>query len=126
MNKIPKVLFYIAIFVFISMLSSCYYDKEEVLYPVSADGCDTVNITYTDHIEVIMVKNCNGCHGGSFPQGGIRTDSYDDLKTISENGKLGGTVNHEAGYAPMPKDKPQLQDCDLRQINIWIENSSPQ
>lgn len=110
----------------IFLLSGCYYDKEEVLYPKSADGCDTINITYTGHIELIMVNSCNGCHGGSFPQAGIRTDNYDDLKTIADNGKLGGTVNHESGFVPMPKDKPQLQECDLKQINIWIANNSPQ
>ncbi len=125
-TKKSKLIGLVGIAAMIFLLSGCYYDKEEILYPHSANGCDTVNITYTDHIELIMINNCNGCHGGSFPQAGIRTDNYDDLKTIADNGKLAGVVNHQSGFVPMPKDKPQLQDCELKQINIWIADSSPQ
>ncbi len=126
MKKRLRVVFYFAAIFLSFTLGGCYYDKEEVLYPKSADGCDTLDVTYTDNIIPIMVNNCNGCHGGSFPEAGIRTDNYNDLKDIAENGSLAGSVNYESGYSPMPKDKPQLQDCELKQINLWIENSSPQ
>ncbi len=122
MKKYLRGIIYFAVLLLVSILSSCHFDKEEVLYPKSSDGCDTLNVTYTNYIAPIMVDNCNGCHGGSFPEAGIRTDNYNDLKDLAENNSLAGVVNHEPGYSPMPKDKPKLSDCDLKQINAWIES----
>lgn len=103
--------------------TGCYYDDVETLYPQVA-GCDTTNVTYSGTISVIMADNCNSCHSGSAPQAGIKTDNYTDLKTIADNGKLWGAVNHESGYSPMPKDRPKLSDCDLNKIRIWIDGGA--
>ncbi len=112
--------------IFTLLLNGCYYDKEEILYPDLSDGCDTINISYTNHIALIMVNNCNACHGGDFPDAGVKTNNYTDLKKLAESGSLWGVTNHESGYSPMPKDKPKLSDCYLKQINIWIDNDSPE
>lgn len=104
-------------------LNGCYYDDEDNLYP-QIGGCDTTNVTYSATISTIMSSNCNSCHSGSAAQAGIKTDNYTDLKTIADNGKLWGAVNHETGFSPMPKDRPQLSDCDLSKIRIWIDNGS--
>ncbi len=103
--------------------AGCYYDDVETLYPQVA-GCDTTNVTYSATISAIMSTNCNSCHSGSAPQAGIKTDNYTDLKTIADNGKLWGAVNHESGYSPMPKDRPKLSDCDLDKIRIWIDGGA--
>ena len=126
MKKTLTILFSIATLSITLLLSGCYYDKEEALYPDLPDGCDTINISYSNHIAPIMVNNCNACHGGNFPDAGVRTDNYTDLKQLANNGPLWGVVNHESGYSPMPKDKPKLSDCYLKQINIWVENGSPE
>jgi hypothetical protein len=68
-----------------------------------------------------MQNSCNECHGGTVPTANIRTDTYEGLKSIADNGQLWGAVNHESGYSPMPKDRPKLPECDLKQIRIWLD-----
>ena len=120
MNKFLKI---IAAFTLMGLMQSCYWDNEEELYP-QAPECDTLNVTYSGTIFQIMENNCNGCHGSAFPQAGIITDNYDDLKVIAENGRFWGAVNHEEGYSPMPKDLPKLNDCDLAKIKVWIDDGA--
>jgi len=112
----------IIVLIFIG-ISSCTFDNEEDLYPQIPD-CDTLNVTYSETIAPIMSANCDFCHSGSTPQGNVLTDTYDDLKIIADNGRLWGAVNHESGYTPMPKDLPQLNDCDLKKIKSWIDNGA--
>lgn len=104
-------------------LSSCYYDNEEDLYPQPVD-CDTLNVTYSQTIAPIMSTNCNACHGGSAPNANVKTDTYNDLKIIADDDRLWGVVNHESGYSPMPKDRPKLNDCDLKKIRVWLDNGA--
>jgi len=103
--------------------TGCYYDNEEELYP-QAPECDTLNVTYSATIALIMETNCNDCHGGASPNANVRTDTYDGLKIIADDGKLWGAVNHEIGYSPMPKDRPKMNDCDLKKIGIWLDNGA--
>jgi hypothetical protein len=119
-----KVVNYLVILgILIVGMSSCYYDNEADLYPQTVE-CDTLNVSYSLTIASIMSTNCNDCHGGSAPSGNIITDNYDDLKVIASNGRLWGAVNHESGFSPMPKDRPQLNSCDLSQIKIWIDKGA--
>jgi hypothetical protein len=114
-----KHLFYLAASLLMLEFSGCYYDNEMELYP-SLTGCDTLNVTYSGVISSIMNVNCNSCHDAATLSGNVQTDNYDDLKVIADNGKLWGVVNHETGYTFMPKDRPQLSECDLKKIKIWI------
>jgi hypothetical protein len=119
--KIINYLFLVSIISF--GITGCYYDNEEELYP-QAVACDTSNITYAQSIVPIMAQSCNGCHGGSAPSANVITDTYEGLKQIADDGRLWGTVNHENGYSPMPKDLPKLNDCDLTRISIWLNNGA--
>lgn len=104
-------------------LTSCYYDNAEELYP-QPEECDTINVTYSQTIAPIMNTNCNDCHSGTAPPANVITDNYTDLKTIADDGRLWGSINHESGYSPMPKDRPKMNDCDLKKINIWLDNGA--
>ncbi|MCF8364495.1 MAG: hypothetical protein K9H16_01845 [Bacteroidales bacterium] len=104
--------------------SSCYNDNEEDLYPGTI-ACDTTNITYAGTVAPILQINCNGCHNTVVQQSGIITDNYSDLQTIINNGSFKGAINHLGGFSPMPKDGGKLSDCDLKQINIWLDSGSP-
>jgi len=105
-------------------ISGCSYHNEEELYPKEAE-CDTTNVTYVNKIAPIMENNCNSCHSGVSPNAGVITDNYEDLKTIAANGQLWGAVNHEPGYAPMPRNQPKLPECELKKIRSWIDNGTP-
>nr|NQU89667.1 hypothetical protein [Bacteroidota bacterium] len=104
--------------------SSCYYDKEEELYP-NPPNCDTTNITYSETIAPVLQNNCNMCHGSASPSAGIITDNYTDLKNIIDAGSFRGAINHLSGYSPMPKDENKLPECDLTKINYWLNNGAP-
>jgi hypothetical protein len=58
--------------------------------------------------------------------GGISLEGYNNVVNIADDGRLLGVVRHEAGYPAMPKNSPKLPDCDIRQLEIWIENGTPQ
>lgn len=103
--------------------TACYYDNEEELYPQPIE-CDTTNVSYSASINPIMSNNCNDCHSSSAPSGNVITDTYEGLKIIADDRSLWGTVNHESGYSPMPKDRPKLNDCDLTKIAIWLNNGA--
>lgn len=104
-------------------LSSCYYDKSEVLYPQTA--CDTTAVTYGATVAPIISSNCLSCHAGNTPSAAIRLDVYSGVKQQVDNGRLWGAVSHSVGYAPMPQNANQLSSCNLAKIRIWIAAGAP-
>lgn len=108
----------------ITALSSCYYDKEETLYPVKA-ACDTLNVTYSAKIAPVMSGSCNACHSTAIASGGVITDNHAALKTIADNGRLMGAITHATGFSPMPKGGNKLSDCVITQMGIWVNQGSP-
>ncbi|MEI6575721.1 MAG: hypothetical protein WCO63_06030 [Bacteroidota bacterium] len=101
-----------------SLVSGCYYDKEEDLYG-SVPACDTSNVTYTNTIVSIMQQSCNSCHSSGNATG-VNLDNYPDLAYYAGNGHLMGTINHSSGFSAMPKDQPQIDNCAITKLNIWI------
>ncbi len=60
------------------MVTSCYYDNEEYLYPELPGGeCDTSWVSYSALFLLFMATNCNGCHSPASPTGGVVTSTYD-------------------------------------------------
>jgi hypothetical protein len=106
---------------FLLPVTSCYYDKEEILYPQGV--CDTNSaVTYSVSIAPVLNTNCNStsCHGGSTPAAGIKLDVYAGVKAVADNGKLVGAVSHAAGFSPMPKNAAKISDCNIAKIKKWI------
>ena len=89
-------------------------------------ACDTsAAVTFSTGIVPILSTKCTGCHGGTNPQGGINLSLYAGVKTTVDNGKLWGSVNHLAGYSPMPKNGSKLSECEIGKIKKWIGAGSP-
>lgn len=86
--------------------------------------CDTAVFTYSAVIKPIMDNKCAGCHNPSSLGGNINVSTYSALKVIALNGKLYGSVAHEAGFSPMPKNSAKLSDCEIRQVQKWISAGS--
>lgn len=104
---------------------SCYYDKEELLYPLgnNAPCTDTAGtISYSQKIVPILQQYCYSCHTGNFPSGNVVMGTYQTDKAIAQNGKLYGSINHSSGYSAMPKGMPKLNDCRVATIKKWIDN----
>lgn len=103
--------------------SSCVSNNEEDLYP--DETCDTLNVTYSLTIAPIINHNCNRCHSAVAPSSGIPLEGYDNLKASVDDGLLVGSIKHEDGFIPMPEEAPKLPDCDIHQIEIWVNNGAP-
>ena len=110
---------------FVVLFTSCYYDKEELLYP-GGSTCDTVStITYTKSVVPILSQSCYSCHSGSSPSGGIAMGTYATDKAIGANGKLLGSINHSPGFSQMPQGMAKLTPCQITQIKKWIDGGMP-
>lgn len=114
-EKGQLILFTVALF----LIFSCTSDNEETINP--DQPCNTVVITYSDVIQPILDANCYECHSGSTPSANISLEDYEDVIDLAIDGRLGGSINHEAGYSPMPYGRGQLDTCELYFINTWIE-----
>ena len=109
-------------------ITACYYDHEETLYGTSsAQPCtDTAGtVSYAQKVVPILQSSCYGCHAGSSPSGNQQMGSYAADKAMAQNGKLMGTINHAAGFSPMPKGAAKLSSCKIATIKKWIDAGMP-
>lgn len=92
----------------------------------ACDGaCDLLDVTFAGTIQPIIQQSCQGCHSGASPQGSVSLTSYAQIQGYANSGALYGSVNHDAGYTAMPYNQPQLDDCKVEQIRLWVEAGAP-
>jgi len=84
-------------------------------------GCDTTVFTYAAAVVPIINTYCKGCHNPSSLGGGIDLSTYTGVKTVALNGKLLGSIKHSSGYIAMPQGGSKLQDCQIKQIEKWVQ-----
>lgn len=123
MKKAVKSILILAL----ALLAACYYDSEEKLYPVVASGCDLSGITFTASVKPILQASCWSCHSNTQANssgGGVRLENHADVQTIAKSGKLMGTVKHASGYQEMPLGGGKLSDCEISQLQKWIDNGT--
>ena len=111
--------------IFLFVLSGCYYDKEETLYPASFNCSPADNPAFSAHVLPLLEKKCNNCHSGSFPSGGIRLDSFSEVMKYVGDGTLMGSVSHASGFSAMPKNATKLPACEIANIQNWINAGTP-
>lgn len=87
--------------------------------------CDTAMFTFSGTILPLVESNCKGCHSGSAPSGGVSLTNYSQIYAQATNGQLFGTVNHSAGFKPMPFGQSKLSQCKIDQIKKWIDAGAP-
>ncbi|HQW43159.1 MAG: hypothetical protein IPF69_06005 [Chitinophagaceae bacterium] len=87
-------------------------------------SCDTTVFTYSGAVKPIMDAKCTGCHNPGNLGGNIDVSTYTAVRVVALNGKLYGSVAHQAGYSPMPKNSAKLSDCEIRQIQKWVTAGS--
>ena len=104
----------------IFMVSSCYYDNAEDLYPVNQTNCKTENLTYDVQIKPIIVNNCSvsGCHnsGGQL----IVLETYAQV-----NANLARIEVRVLVEKTMPVFGP-LSICDQKKLKQWIADGAPE
>ncbi|HNP20876.1 MAG TPA: c-type cytochrome [Panacibacter sp.] len=87
-------------------------------------ACDTSVYTYNGAISKIMTTNCTGCHSSVSKSGGVDLSTFTGVQQAASNGTLLGTITHAAGYPAMPQGGNKLSDCNIRQIQKWIESGA--
>lgn len=122
-----KTIPFLLIILVASMLSACFYDSEEFLFPETDNTCDTTQITFALGVKPILQNSCYSCHSNSTSSLGnnIRLEDYADVKTRADNGSLLGSISHSGGYAAMPSGSAKLEDCKITLIRKWIEDGAP-
>lgn len=88
-------------------------------------GCDTSDVSFFNDISPIIRRNCQGCHSGKNPQGGVSLTNYQEIVKTVDNATLEGTITWEPGYSPMPKNANQLSNCNIQLIKKWISVGAP-
>jgi mono/diheme cytochrome c family protein len=85
-----------------------------------SSGCDSSVYTYSGAVSKIMSTYCVGCHNSASLGGGIDLSAYASVKTAAL-GRMMGSINQLAGYSAMPKGGNKLSDCQIAQIQKWIQ-----
>lgn len=108
-----------------AFLTSCYYDKEEELYPNTSTASTTattapVVASYNTDIKPLMIQNCAtpGCHvsGGASPNLSTYTGLFGS-RTI---------VKSRANSASNPMPSSGLMSVANRNLlNSWIDAGAP-
>jgi mono/diheme cytochrome c family protein len=107
------------ILIFLALLSSCTYNKEELLYNT---GCDTSNVQYSVQVRNTLTANCTSCHAGTGAAGGLLLDDFSSVRAAAISGRLLGAITHAPGYRGMPDLAPKLPECRIAEIRTWIRN----
>jgi mono/diheme cytochrome c family protein len=104
---------------------ACKHEPEEIVNPdPEPEPCDTTDVTYNGTVYNIFQESCISCHSGAVPQGGIDLTDYSQVAFLAQNGALLGAIRHEQGYSPMPQGGNKLSDCKIRQVEIWIRDTT--
>jgi hypothetical protein len=96
--------------------------------PKTSD-CDTTDVTYTNTIAAIFDSSCAiaGCHVNGNEQSTLYSlEGYENAKSSAGFGRIEGSINHEEGFSPMPKDASKLSACDIDKIEAWINAGYPE
>lgn len=88
-------------------------------------GCDTTNFTYAAAVSVTINTFCKGCHNPASLGGGVDLSTYASVKTQAINGRLLGSITYTTGFSAMPKGSNKLSDCQVRQVQKWIQAGAP-
>jgi hypothetical protein len=90
-------------------------------------SCDTTGVSYAQDVLPILQQECIACHTASNrPGGGVALDTYDGVREAASSGRLLGALLHWEGFSAMPKNKPQLDECELLVIKQWINKAHPE
>lgn len=84
-------------------------------------SCVTGVVSYSIDI-VPALSNCQNCHSGSAPSGGINLSNHNGVQTVGANGKLYDAVSQNGKASAMPKPPaPKLPACDINKIKAWVD-----
>lgn len=121
MYRIKKYMIGIAILTgFVLTFNACYYDKEQLLYPVSFN-CSGAAPSFSKEVMPIINTSCvqgSGCHGAGSSHG------PGALTTYSQISNAGSQVLSSVLNGRMPLGSA-LSAAQIKTINCWVSNNMP-
>lgn len=110
------------ILLFAAIFSSCYADKEELLYPgsVTAVDCSTVSAKFAADVQPIIASKCatSGCHDASASGGVI-------LQTHSQVSAKKDRVYARAVLEKSMPTSGALPPAEIAKLKCWIDSGAP-
>ncbi len=104
---------------FLYTMNSCTADKASEFGRDEA-VCDSVYITYNDHIKNIFDNHCISCHDGSYQF---------SLKTFNDINRVKAKVYEEVMHYEMPiisQTSTALSEAQIDSIHCWQLNNYPE
>lgn len=117
-----KLYFLLFSILVIVLMNACSYDDLDKLG--RRGDCDTDFVSYSQDVLPIIEANCYNCHGNGATNGGVDLDGHAALASWADDGTLFCTINHDNGCSLMPKNQPQLPECDILKIKNWIDEGA--
>jgi hypothetical protein len=124
-NKVQvKIIGAVALLIFFFLsgtISSC--SKTKTAEPSNLVCVPDSLLSYSNHVEPILMDQCGGCHYASFGpvNAGINLEGYDNAKSASA---LECVVRYANGCTPMPPSG-KMNDSLVGVIRCWINNGYP-
>lgn len=116
-----------------ALVSGCYNDKYDKLYPVPAvttATCDTTSVSYARDIAPIISTNCaiTGCHNasGDAVTGNLDYTIFTVLKGDATQALLVNDIEGTPtrGHNAMPLNLPSLGQCDINKLVAWVNQGA--
>lgn len=83
-------------------------------------------VSFAQDVFPVINKYCKGCHSGAHPWGDRFLRNYSDIKPIATpGGLLLSVINHESGFAQMPRTLKKLDSCIIATITQWVNDGAP-
>ncbi len=116
-----KFLFSMLTIAFVSIAaSSCYYDKEDLLYGNNVD-CSTIDSKYSTAISPLMQSKCSysGCHDAGTAAAGVVLENHTQVAASA------GRINQRCIVdKSMPPGGP-LSSNETLALQCWINAGTP-
>ncbi|MES2849165.1 MAG: hypothetical protein V4685_08920 [Bacteroidota bacterium] len=113
---------FFSIIILATFIESCYYDKEELLYPGSNAmvDCTTITAKFGANVQPLVNSKCatSGCHDAT-ASGGLILESYAQISSAKDRINARAVVEKT-----MPSAAP-LQPSEINIIKCWIESGAP-
>lgn len=107
-------------FLFISLfISSCSETSPDDFEEMQNDPQPQV-VTYDGSIKEIMQNSCVNCHQNAAPSGGLRLETYDQVRNSTENGTLIDRITRQPGDPLlMPQGTNGLPQSSIDLVLRW-------
>lgn len=107
-----------------NIITGCYFDNEEELYP--PESCESSSVSFNREIVPILESFCYSCHDlTNAPSlgNGINLEGHFNFSKYAkdETDKLIGSLKWDGRGSPMPQNGSKLDDCSINRIEVWIE-----